>query len=220
MEREFAMKNVRIYFKKLGRMKFVSHLDMTRIMARLIKKSGIPVWYTEGFNRHIYMNFASPLSLGFESEYEIVDIRVNPEDYKYEDVLSSLQAVCPMDIEFFEATEPQLHTKEIGFSKYVLGFDEITEELKNALQDFFARESILCEKVGKKGRVKEIDIIPKIRSFEISGNDIILELVSGSEDNLNPNLVMDTFFKENGIEPLFYTVMRTLILDKKGNKFV
>ena len=38
------MKNVRIYFKKTDRMKFVSHLDMTRVMSRLIKKSGIPIW--------------------------------------------------------------------------------------------------------------------------------------------------------------------------------
>lgn len=214
------MKNVRIYFKKLGRMKFMSHLDMTRVMSRLIKKSGIPVWYTEGFNRHIYMNFAVPLSLGFESEYEVMDIRVNPEDYKYEDVLSSLQAVCPMDIEFFDATEPILHTKEVGFSEYILGFDEINEEMKNSLENFFKSESVLCEKVGKKGKVKEIDIIPKIRSSSILGNDLVLVLASGSEDNLNPNLVMDTFFKKFGMEPMFYTVKRTLILDKKGNKFV
>ena len=65
------MKTVRVFFKKLGRMKFISHLDMTRFMSRLITKANIPVWYTEGFNQHLYMNFAVPLSLGFEGLYEV-----------------------------------------------------------------------------------------------------------------------------------------------------
>ena len=89
------MKNVRIYFKKTDRMKFVSHLDMTRVMSRLIKKSGIPIWYTEGFNKHIYMNFALPLSLGFEGFGEIMDIRLVDDEYKNENVLNNLQKVCP-----------------------------------------------------------------------------------------------------------------------------
>ena len=71
------MRNVRIFYKKIGRMKFISHLDMTRFMSRLISKSKIPVWYTEGFNRHIYMNFAVPLSLGFEGLYEILETLTN-----------------------------------------------------------------------------------------------------------------------------------------------
>lgn len=213
------MRNVRIYFKKLGRMKFVSHLDMTRIMSRLIKKSGIPVWYTEGFNRHIYMNFALPLSLGFESVFEIMDFRLNDDTFSNQDTLNALKSVCPDDIEFFAVTDPLRHTKEIGFSDYLLELDEISEETETALKDFFARDSVLCEKAGKKGKVKEIDLIPKIREYSINGNYLKLSLVSGSEDNLNPTLVMDTFFKHSSIPPVYYTVLRTDILDKSGNKF-
>ncbi len=62
------MKNVRVFYSKKGRMKFISHLDMNRFMTRMILKSGLPVWYTEGFNPRPYLTFALPLSLGFESE--------------------------------------------------------------------------------------------------------------------------------------------------------
>jgi len=219
MGRVYAMRNVRIYFKKLGRMKFVSHLDMTRVMSRLIKKSGIPVWYTEGFNRHIYMNFAVPLSLGFESESEIMDIRLENEEYTNSQTLKALQNVCPADIEFFAVTDPVKHTKEIGFSEYVLTLDEISNETKSALENFFARESVLCRKTGKKGKVKEIDLIPKIREYKIDGDKLTLVLVAGSEDNLNPNLVMDTFFTQSGTDNIYYTVFRTAILDKDGKNF-
>ena len=213
------MKNVRIYFKKMGRMKFVSHLDMTRVMSRLIKKSGIPVWYTEGFNRHIYMNFALPLSLGFESNCEIMDIRLNDEEYLNSDTLKALQSVCPDDIEFFAVKEPLKPTKEIGYSEYVLCLDEFTESDKNALKNFLKSESILCQKVGKKGKIKEIDLIPKIKEYKIEQNNITFVLVAGSEDNLNPTLIMDTFFERTATDKLYYTVLRTAILDKNGEKF-
>ncbi len=213
------MKNVRIYFKKLGRMKFVSHLDMTRVMSRLIRKSGIPVWYTEGFNRHIYMNFALPLSLGFEGNCEIMDIRINDDSYENSKILERLSAVCPDDIEFYAVTNPIKHTKEIGFAEFKLCFDELTDELKEKLTEFFARESVICQKKGKKGKIKEVDIMPKIKSSSIKSNSIELVLTAGSEDNLNPTLVMDAFFELYGIETIFYTVSRYNILDKNGNKF-
>ena len=200
-------------------MKFVSHLDMTRVMSRLIKKSGIPVWYTEGFNRHIYMNFAVPLSLGFESVCEIMDIRLNDENFSNDETLKALKSVCPYDIEFFAVTDPVKPTKEIGFSEYCLSFDILTDEIISKLEEFFARKSVLCEKKGKKGKIKEIDIIPKIHSYKINLNSLILVLVAGSEDNLNPTLVMDTFFKQTNTEPIYYTVNRTAILDKSGENF-
>lgn len=213
------MKNVRIYFKKLGRMKFVSHLDMTRVMSRLIRKSGIPVWYTEGFNRHIYMNFALPLSLGFEGHCEIMDIRINDDSYENSAILERLSAVCPEDIEFYAVDEPIKHTKEIGFAEYMLYFDKLSDSLKEKLTDFFARDSVICQKKGKKGKIKEVDIIPKIKSSSIENNSIYLVLTAGSEDNLNPTLVMDAFFELYSMEPIFYTVSRYNILDKNGNKF-
>ena len=81
-ERVFALKSVRLFYTKHGRMRFISHLDMTRFMARVIRRAELPVWYTEGFNPHLYMTFALPLSLGFESEYEAVDIRLLQDDYE------------------------------------------------------------------------------------------------------------------------------------------
>ena len=214
------MKNVRLYFQKKGRMKFTSHLDITRFMARLIQKSKIPVWFTEGFNQHIYMNFALPLSLGFESNYEVMDIRLTDDNYPLEKCLESMKKACPPDINFFDCKEPVLPSKEIGFADFVLTFEKGNEEILLKLTDFLKKDSILCEKVGKKGKIKEIDLIPKIAGYGSNHIDTVkFRLVAGSEDNLNPNLVLDTFFKEENISPVYYSVCRTMILDKEGNNF-
>lgn len=197
-------------------MKFISHLDMTRFMSRLIAKSKIPVWYTEGFNRHIYMNFAVPLSLGFEGLYEILEIRIIDDNFSNEDCLNSLNSVTVDGIEFMSVCDQKQNMKDIGFAEFKLGFDEnIPEKLKEFLQS----DSILCEKKGKKGKIKEIDLIPKIKSFKIEDNILILVLVAGNEDNLNPTLAMDTYFAKTETEPLFYSVVRTAILNKNGEIF-
>ena len=197
-------------------MKFISHLDMTRFMSRLIAKSKIPVWYTEGFNRHIYMNFAVPLSLGFEGLYEILEIRIIDDNFSNEDCLNSLNSVTVDGIEFMSVCDQKQNMKDIGFAEFKLCFDEnIPEKLKEFLQS----DSILCEKKGKKGKIKEIDLIPKIKSFKTEDNILILVLVAGNEDNLNPTLVMDTYFAKTETEPLFYSVVRTAILNKNGEIF-
>ena len=213
------MRNVRIFYKKLGSMKFISHLDMTRFMSRLITKSKIPVWYTEGFNQHLYMNFAVPLSLGFEGLYEIMDIRLIDENYSLEDCLQALKSVCPPDIEFVSISEDGAHMKTIGYAQYDLSFETFENDVANKLKDFLGKDSIMCQKVGKKGRVKEIDLIPKIKSFNITETGVNLVLVAGSEDNLNPTLVMSAFFEQCGIEPIYYTVSRTMIYNKEMQEF-
>ncbi len=211
------MKNVRIFYRKKGSMKFISHLDMTRFMSRLIAKSKIPVWYTEGFNQHIYMNFALPLSLGFEGLYEIVDIRLIDDSYSLEECLEALKRVSPPDIEFVSVSDGLSPMKTIGFAKYELEFEKF--DFAEILTEFLSRESIICEKAGKKGKVKEIDLIPKISFFEITENGVNLTLVAGSEDNLNPSLVMSAFFEQCGIEPQFYSVKRTMIYNREGKEF-
>ena len=73
------LKNVRILFSKMGRAKYVSHLDLVRTMTRAVRRADIPLWYTEGFNRHPYLTFAAPLSLGYEGLRESMDIRLEEE---------------------------------------------------------------------------------------------------------------------------------------------
>ena len=51
------MQCVRIWFRKTGRVKYVSHLDIMRCMTRAVRRAQIPLWYTEGFNPHPYLNF-------------------------------------------------------------------------------------------------------------------------------------------------------------------
>lgn len=214
------MKNVRIFYTKLGRMKFVSHLDMNRLMNRVIRKSGIPVWYTEGFNRHIYINYAVPLSLGFEGVYEVMDIRLTDDGFSLEETLKRLNAAAPEGIKFFRADKPVLPTADIAFAEYELTFDPESSHLYENLKEFLSKESVICQKKDKKGRIKEFDIIPKIKCAEFSDGKALLTLSAGNEGNLNPSLVLSAFFEQTNTAPVFCAVKRLMLFDKDLKPFI
>ncbi len=198
-------------------MKFVSHLDMNRFMSRLIAKSRIPIWFTEGFNQHAYMNFAVPLSLGYVGLYEVVDVKIVDDDYSLSKLVDDLNAVSTPDINFIKASESVMRTKDIAFAEFKLDFDQINAEKVN---EFFSQNEIVCQKKTKKGGFKDVDIAPLINKAELCGNQLTLILAAGSEMNINPSLVMTAFYDFCGTEPEFYDVTRTMIYDKDLNPFI
>lgn len=214
------MRNVRIFFKKKDRLKFVSHLDMNRFILRVVRLSKIPIWYTEGFNPHPYVTFALPLSLGFESDYEILDIRITDDSFSNEEVKSALMRVVPQYIEITDVKDAVLKVGKIAYAKYNITFSEYPPNLLEDLSQFLKRESIVVDKKTKKGSIKQIDLAPKIKDFSCSitadGKLLLnITLPAGGNDNINPTLLLNAV----GTLP-YYRVTRTLILDEQLNPFV
>ena len=217
----FALKNVRLFYKQNDRMRFISHLDMTRFMARAIRRAELPVWYTEGFNPHLYMTFALPLSLGFESDYSVLDIRVLDDGYDISTIPEKLNAVCPPYIRFFDVAEPMKKAGDVAAAEFNITFDDNGEIAEN-LNAFLDRGSILVLKKTKKGGEKEIEVGDKIHHFSLEnadGNTVLkIKLPAGSTENLNPELYLNKFFEENG-KYYCYKINRTGIFDTTGKPF-
>mgnify|MGYP001272788804 FL=1 len=146
------MREVRLRFSKTGRLKYISHLDINRAMSRALKRAGIPLWYTEGFNPHPYMSFSLPLSLGVESLCESVDLRITGEITNKE-IKDRLNSVLPEDLKIVDVYDDFRDNSEIVYSDYVYKFefadnDLALEKIKNVLSS----DEILALKKGKQGR--------------------------------------------------------------------
>ena len=70
---------VRLFFSKTGRAKYISALDLITCFQRAIRRTDIPVWHTQGFNPHTYVNVNLPLSLGSEGTNESMDIKLTEQ---------------------------------------------------------------------------------------------------------------------------------------------
>ncbi len=201
MGRVYALKSVRIWFKKDFECRYISHLDLNRCMLRALHKSKLPVWHTEGFNPHPFATFPLPLSLGFRGVNECMDVKLEDDNYSFEEIISKLNECLPRGIQIFSVTEPVMKAGKIAFAEFSvkLNCDNVnTTVVANKLADFYSLEKIEFEKKSKKG-FKTVDIKQGIKSFKIEEKfDFVLLnviLSAGSSDNVNPNLLVSAFEK-------------------------
>lgn len=211
------MYDLRLYISKKGRIKFVSHLDMFRLMQRAVRRADIPLWYTEGFNPHPYISFLLALSLGVESEGEPVDIRIvgnmSPDEVK-----ERLNGCMPEGLRVERAVKPFNKSSEISFASYDVFYlkDDVSEK---ELFDALTSGELSCEKSGKSGGkkvMKTVDVSSHIKKFTLDGEgeDIRLQVIlpAGSTFNLNPIQLSQAVSSYLGKEVIPVKVMRTSLL--------
>jgi len=196
-----------------------------RTMTRAIRRSGIDLWYTEGFNPHPYMTFALPLSLGMQSVCESMDIRIEG-DATNEDICRALQSVMPDGIFVTAVKEPVLDPKFISFARFSVAFKNAADPalLRQKTDTLLSGESLIVQKLGKKGHkkvIKEIDLLQSLQSYSLhlDGDSLVLELVlpAGSVSNVNPSLLCDEILK---LDPgAYYVITRQALLTKDMEAF-
>lgn len=168
-------------------------------MLRALHKSKLPIWRTEGFNPHPFATFPLPLSLGFRGVNECMDVKLEDDNYSFEEIISKLNACLPRGIQVFDVTEPVMKAGKIAFAEFSIKLScENTNStvIAEKLSRFLESEKIEIEKRSKKG-LKTVDIKQGIKSFEIDEKfDFVLlnvVLSAGSSDNVNPNLLVSAF---------------------------
>lgn len=215
----------RTVYAKTGRATFISHLDLMRAMQRAMKRAGLPVWHTQGFNPHVYIMFPLALPLGNESSVEIMDFALT-QKLDFSEVKKRFNGVLPEGLEIISCKEPVHKHTEINSAEYeVQLISELEPKLLiEKLNEFLDRKEILIEKRTKKKTVNLTDIKPYINvmSSEICGKGIkvCMKLPAGGSFNLNCNVVVDEFQKYSEVEFSRICVKRTKIMTENGESFI
>lgn len=205
------MRAVRIWIKKEGRAKYVSHLDMNRCFTRAVRRAGLNLWYTEGFNPHPYLNFLTPLSLGQESDGEPLDIRME-DDTSDEEIRVRLNEALPEGVSVVRARDAVRKAAEIAFASYTIRIELDTPDTADTFCEkaraLLEGGELIAEKSGKQGHrkvMKQVRLCDKIRSVQVSadGACAVLEAVlHAGSDMLNPALLADALQKSIGTDGL------------------
>lgn len=219
--------DVRLFYSKTGSAKYISHLDTMRAFQRAFRRCReLDFWYTEGFNPHLYLTFALPLSLGYESGAETVDFRL-ASHVPYREVVEKLNAVLPAGFKAYKAAKPVMNAKVIRFADYNISFTADGIDPEAVLAEWyrcFTRESVTVKKVTKRG-AEDVDLkagekikLSKLKQFE---NRFCFKarLVSGVELNINPNLVLQAFREFCEIEPQDVEIKRVAVYNGKMEEF-
>jgi radical SAM-linked protein len=143
---------LRITFAKTEAMRYTSHLDLHRAWERTVRRAGLPLAYSHGFNPRPKMNLASALPLGFTSDCELIDIWLESK-MGIEDIETALGSAQPpgleiIDVQNIKFDSPKLQ-KQVKASEYLVTILETIPDLDLRLQKILDSDSIIRNRRGK-----------------------------------------------------------------------
>lgn len=223
-----------IKFTKESSIKFISHLDLMRTIQRVIRRADLPMEYSKGFNPHMAMSIAQPLSVGVYSDAEYMDI-VLVEELNEEEVINRLNAKTASGIKFLTAKKvvnvegqkkvPQTMAlvDAARFTVKMLCEDaNIVEEKMKALEKESEWTTI---KRSKKGE-KEVNLKTMIKEMKywVNNEELIINILvsSGSREHLSPDLVA-SYIKSNIpeiIDDAFVDIKREEMYVLSNDKYI
>ena len=189
---------LRIRFKKLGRLQYISHLDLVRTMSKILVRAKLPMWYTEGFNPKPKMVFAAPLSIGTDSEAEFMDLRLL-EHVDPGMVRAKLNACMTREMQIKEAYYPTTPLTELAYLSYEIRIVSpmVTDALLEKVRIALSSDTVVVKKKTKSGE-RDVDIKGQIReaSASLDGDALVIlaNLSADSASFLNPEYLV-TYLK-------------------------
>lgn len=185
--------------------RYISHLDFASVMQRAICRAHLPAAYSEGFNPHMKISFASALSLGVTSDAEYMDLELK-KDICQPELFDKLSASLPPGVQLLQAKQIDMRSKalmsivdEASYDIEVPCYDDLTA-ITNSLKEFNQASEIIFVRETPKKR-KEIEIkqyIAPITKYSLTDNilKISLHIKITSTGTTKPNEVLTTLKNE------------------------
>ena len=173
-----TQRRLRLRFSKTGKIRFTSHRDVARLWERALRRSGLPVAYSQGFVPHPLVSFGLALPTGCESQGEYLDVWLGapaPGETPVAGLAAALTPLLPDGIDVqaaavVAAAERSLQ-QEVAWCDWeleVLGVpgEELRERVDNVLA-----APVLTVRRQRKGREIDDDVRPAILALSVAGPD-------------------------------------------------
>ncbi len=154
------VQRLRIRYAKRGRLRFTSHRDFSRAFERAVFRARVPMAYSSGFNPHPRISYAGAAPTGSASEAEYLEIALARLVVPAE-VHALLDEALPEGLDVLEVVDAATLPKGgladlLEGSRWLLDLDTDVEQARAAVDGFLAAESVLVERMTKKG-LREFD---------------------------------------------------------------
>ena len=193
---------VRIKYSKPGDISYISHLDIIKLMERIVRRTGLKLSYSEGFNPHPKTAFSPALQLGVQSHCEYLDMEF--DEAVEEDLL--IQKLNEKTVEGINFIEAKILTDKVDslvafitHSRYEIAVDEEDEnkisKIISAINKINNTNEMLLTKKTKKGNIKEYNVKEYIGTIDFErksdGLSIFVDICSGSVKSINPKKIIE-----------------------------
>ena len=187
---------VRVRYAKLGKVRFISAIDMGRIWERSLRRADLPIAYSEGFTPHPKVSFPDALTLGYASTGEYAELTF-VGDFDIDRAMAALNAALPEGMDVLSAVEvpdgaPRL-SKWLLVSAWDLDYGNVpgltADRLSSAAREVLAAEQVIVGR-DRKGQITDVDLRPAIIALNVgvsnAGGGVVRALIHHTEPPMRP----------------------------------
>ncbi|MEM9923070.1 MAG: TIGR03960 family B12-binding radical SAM protein [Cyanobacteria bacterium P01_D01_bin.50] len=165
---------LRVWFGKQNDMALVGHLDLMRVFDRAVRRAGLPVSFSGGYNPQARISIANALPLGATSNNEIVDFELTQKidvDTFRNDLSSSLPAGIPIYDVVQVDTKAQSASQALEAAQYLITLSTSREATLYQWQAWVnaivTKKEIWVQHKTKKGKIKTVNLRERLFELEI-----------------------------------------------------
>lgn len=192
---EQIKKRFRLSFSKRGTARYLSHLELIKLLIRALRRAGFTIVFSEGYHPMPKLTFACALPVGTESTCETADIELYyPESP--ETVKEKLNFQLPEGIHIFDVKDITGMKKSVSIKETCYNIDMNRLDVNHKDLDSFNNIDYFgIVKKTKKGQ-KEIDAKKIVKSIRYTSSRKIELVIAHSEGpELKPVNIIAEIFK-------------------------
>jgi radical SAM-linked protein len=186
------VQKLQVLFAKLPELRFVSHHDLMRAFRRALRRAGIPVRMTGGFNPRPRIVLPHALEVGISSEDEYVEIEL-AEWMPPAEFAKRLSAALPDGLPVREVRLLPPRKKGAVAVEAHYGAELRLEDVGAAsagVEEFLAADSWPAERVARDGSKRDIDLRPHVVALAVEGSALRVHLSLGKPGAARPREVV------------------------------
>lgn len=203
---------VRMTYAKLGNLRFIGHLDLQRLFERALRRTNLPLRYTQGFSPHMRINLASALPLGFIGEAEQMDFWLDDE-VSLDEISNRLNIALPAELilknlQVIENQKPSLQASLLTSEfEIVLPPDLDPGNMQDQMNALLEQDSLPVQR-----RKKTVDLKNLILTWQLDREPAKTLLVTSMKATPLENGRPDELLVLLGIDPADCVITRTKLV--------
>ncbi|MCX7846088.1 MAG: TIGR03936 family radical SAM-associated protein [Dictyoglomaceae bacterium] len=202
----------RLCYYKTGNLKYISFKDFTKFIIRALRRTTIPILYSQGYNPMPIISFSIPVPVGVESKREWLEVSLRekmPEDL----IMKEWNRQLSLDVQFYECyfLKDDKNSMEVRYIKYEMEvYHHSLDLLYEDLRVFHSRDSFnILVRRGEK--IKELNLKEYLEELKIKEEkniyiNVLTKIINGSL--IRGEEILDIF----SYKPLLINQIRELLL--------
>ncbi len=211
---------VGLRFTKTGSLRFLGHLEVMKVVKRLVRRAGLPLKYSSGFHPMPRISFSEPTPLGVESLDERLELTLLGPPIPVDEIITRLNREAPQGMSFSalcnQGLKPRKRSVMMKKTEYVAsfedapsGFDIDSERIDGFIKDFVSRDTLPAV-ITKGEKSRTIDLRQQIGEIRrLDGEGVKFVLLHGAAPGIRPVDVLVHVFHIPAPEAPLIPILKT-----------